>query len=51
MRFSAIAVASAIAATVFAAPIKLAKRDTASDIGILNFALSLEHLESEFYKQ
>lgn len=54
MRFSFIAIASAIAATsmVMAAPLRnLAKRDQASDNGILNFALTLEHLESEFYTQ
>ncbi|KAF9899722.1 hypothetical protein EC991_008429 [Linnemannia zychae] len=57
MRFSLLSIASTIVATasvfssVMAAPVsrQLAKRDTASDISTLNFALSLEHLETEFY--
>ncbi|KAF9913004.1 hypothetical protein EC991_005872 [Linnemannia zychae] len=56
MRFSLTSIASTIVATasvfsaVMAAPVRqLAKRDTASDISTLNFALSLEHLETEFY--
>jgi len=52
MRFSLIAIASSIAvAVVMAAPTRLSKRDKASDIGILNYALTLEHLESEFYQE
>ncbi|KAK3813677.1 MAG: ferritin-like domain-containing protein [Linnemannia elongata] len=54
MRFSFVAIASAIAATsmVLAAPLRhLAKRDKTSDIGILNYALTLEHLESAFYAE
>ncbi|KAG0088505.1 hypothetical protein BGZ93_004040 [Podila epicladia] len=51
MRFSVLAIAFAIAAAAMAAPMSLAKRDTASDINILNYALTLEHLEAEFYNQ
>ncbi|KAF9404568.1 hypothetical protein BGZ94_004093 [Podila epigama] len=51
MRFSILAIASAAATTIMAAPISLFRRDVASNINILNFALGLEHLESAFYKE
>ncbi|KAF9387709.1 hypothetical protein CPC16_006903 [Podila verticillata] len=52
MRISVLSIASAIAATTIAVPMSLAKRDTASDSGVLNYAaLTLENLEDEFYKQ
>ncbi|KAG0028258.1 hypothetical protein BGZ82_008523 [Podila clonocystis] len=51
MRFSILAVASALAAAVFAAPVSPVKGDSASDIAALNFALTLEHLESELYRR
>ncbi|KAF9993868.1 hypothetical protein BGZ65_010544, partial [Modicella reniformis] len=51
MRFSIFAIASAIAATTaLAAPVMLSKRDTASDLNTLNYGLTLEYLEDEFYK-
>ena len=50
MRFSFLAIASAIAATaVLAAPVQLSKRNVDSEVGLLNVALTLEHLESTFY--
>ncbi|KAF9318738.1 hypothetical protein BG003_010666 [Podila horticola] len=51
MRFSVLAIASAITVTVMAAPMPLAKRDTTSNINVLKYALTLEHLDAEFYKQ
>ncbi|KAF9190284.1 hypothetical protein BGZ51_006801 [Haplosporangium sp. Z 767] len=52
MRLLFLVIASAIATSVvFAASIPLIKRDAASDRRVLNFSLSLEHLEAEFYKQ
>ncbi|KAG0203204.1 hypothetical protein BGX28_004437 [Mortierella sp. GBA30] len=52
MRFPILAIASTIAATaVIAAPVRYSKRDAASESNIFNFALTLEHLEAEFYNQ
>ncbi|KAG0328782.1 hypothetical protein BG004_002471 [Podila humilis] len=51
MRISILAIASTIAAAALAAPVTLLKRDTASDLKVLNYALTLENLEAEFYKQ
>ena len=47
---SSIANALLLASAVTAAPL-VAKRDAASDATILNYALTLEHLEAEFYRQ
>ncbi|KAG0367432.1 ferritin-like domain-containing protein [Gamsiella multidivaricata] len=46
MRFTTIACALVAAATAFAAPVR---KNSATSV--LNYALTLEHLESEFYKQ
>ncbi|KAF9580857.1 hypothetical protein BGW38_002331, partial [Lunasporangiospora selenospora] len=52
MRFSFIAIASAVAASVaFAAPVRVSKKSLSGTINILNFALTLEHLEDAFYKE
>ncbi|KAF9128969.1 hypothetical protein BGW39_004581 [Mortierella sp. 14UC] len=60
MRFSLFSIASTIAATAsvfssaMAVPVsrqQFSKRDTASDISVLNYALTLEHLETAFYTE
>ncbi|KAF9193261.1 hypothetical protein BGZ51_003780 [Haplosporangium sp. Z 767] len=52
MRLSIIAIACAIAASaVTASPTPIAKRDAASHHKVLNFVLSVEHLEAELFKQ
>ncbi|KAG0245362.1 ferritin-like domain-containing protein [Mortierella sp. GBAus27b] len=50
MRFSAIVVACSIAAAVLAAPVSKVVSNPKSDVGILNYALTLEQLEDAFYK-
>ncbi|KAF9407013.1 hypothetical protein BGZ76_006193, partial [Entomortierella beljakovae] len=51
MRLSLVTIATAIAATVtLAAPVKNYKHTDSHAINVLNFALTLEHLESAFYK-
>ncbi|KAF9406308.1 hypothetical protein BGZ76_006359, partial [Entomortierella beljakovae] len=51
MRFSLAVIATTVAATVtLAAPVKNHKHTDSHAINILNFALTLEHLEAAFYK-
>jgi len=51
MKFTTAAATAALASLSVAAPTALTKRAAITDADVLNYALTLEHLEATFYAQ